>query len=381
MEAMNSPSKKLKRKWRACVGAGEAADGLRADWQNQFCMAARKCAFERARISGWNRLDARYSREIDALCDFLTDLNISPVARLNDNDACENLDSFARHVIARYGAKRAHSWRFEIPYNSKFVKHAQKLKRMDPDLSAGALITGGSPRRIMSERGGLSGGAPGGSKPDFIVIGGDQEYATRLRREIDEMNLDIPVHWDAVCETHSAEEGLRDAIALTRRYLAGDALSEPLDSMALASFSGLCGAGAYLIDNWGVQQPAAHAYRMLDALGDELVERGDGWALTRDMLGRMTALAWYEPDSPKEVLLKGMRPYSRMMIETLDSGNGWAYSVWRRMGMPDSLARHQVQALRQAAQNTCVSWSRTNEDGIFSLELPRAESIVLIKEQ
>jgi hypothetical protein len=382
---MNAPGGKLRRKWRACVGAGEAADGLRADWQNQFSMAARNCAFERARISGWNRLDARSTREIDALCDFLADLNVSPVARLDAPDACDNLDSFARHIIARYGVKRARAWRFEIPQNSRYSKHAQSLKRMDSGLCAGALITAGPPRRLIGERGGLASAlsscAASGSKPDFIVISGVPENASRVGQEIGELDTGIPVHWDAVCEAHSPKNGLSDAIALARRYLSGERPLDSLDSMALASFSGLCGAGAYLIDGWGVQQPAAHAYRMMDALGDELASRGPNWILTRDMLGRMSALAWYEPGAPGSVAFEGMRPYSRVMIETLDRDNGWAYTVWLKMGMPESLSRRQVQALRQAAQNTRVSWSRTDEDGRFTFETPASESIALVKEQ
>jgi hypothetical protein len=366
------------------VGAGEATDGLRADWQNQFSMAARNCAFERARISGWDRLDARFTREIDALCDFLADLNISPVARLSASEPCENLDTFARHVIARYGAKRARQWRFEIPHNSRFVRYAQTLKRMDPDLCAGALVTAG-PRRLLGDRGGLSAALashpPAGPKPDFIVVSGAPGGASRSGLDVGELDTGLPVHWDAVCEEHAPRDGLADAIALARRYLGGGRALESLDSMALASFSGLCGAGAYMIDGWGVQQPAAHAYRMMDALGDELAAQGPNWVLTRDMLGRMIALAWYEPDAPGNAVFDGMRPYSRVMVETLDAGHGWAYPVWRQMGTPESLSRHQVQALRQAAQGTRVSWSRTNEEGQFLFETPASESIVLVKEQ
>jgi hypothetical protein len=228
------------------------------------------------------------------------------------------------------------------------------------------------------------------SRPDFISISGSAENASRLQREIREtlqadpasnaLKSPIPLHWDSVCEPHSAEEGLRDAITLTRQYLADDVLGESLDSMALASFSD-CGTGAYLVDTWGVQQPSSHAYRMMDALGDEMIAAGSNWILTRDMLGRMIALAWYDPDAPANLTIDCMRPYSRVMIETIDRSHGWAYNTWRQMGMPESLTRCQVQALRQAALNTCVAWSRTNEEGSFTLTLPSLESLILVKEQ
>ncbi|GHU73099.1 hypothetical protein AGMMS49992_10620 [Clostridia bacterium] len=371
---VRSRSAPLPKKWRACVGAGEALDGLRADWQRQFSMAVRNSAFEHARLSGWRQLDARCSREIDALCDFLSDHNISPVMRLDAREtgdsSSEGLDTFARHVIARYGANRTHKWRFEIPFNRRFASRTDALKHVDPGLNVGALISAEKLRKspIDSRE----------TPSDFIVISGETDSAARVSKLLDALDPSIPVHWDGIRKAHTAADGLKDAIALTQRFMASDS---QFDSMALASFSGLCGAGAYLIDDWGVAQPTAHAYRMMDTLGGEEIARGPSWIITRDAQDRVVALAWYDPAAPTLLDIANMRPYTRIMLETVDRDHGWAFPVWQQMGHPESLARHQVQALRQASQMTCVAWARTNETGSFKLELPRTESIILLKEQ
>jgi hypothetical protein len=359
----------LKKKWRACVGAGSAVKGLRADWQRQFGMAIQQCGFERARLGGWNLLDREDVREADALCDFLTDLTIAPIVRLDAHDGSEDLEAFARHAIARYGARRAHTWRFEIPLNDEFEKRARTLKSTDAELNVGALTT---PSQLG--KGELPADA------DCVVLAGspDESSLSHIRDKLGELSESLSVHWDGVASAHPIEKGLRDAVLLTKQHLSGGL---PVDSLSLVSFSGICGAGAYLVDGWGVRQPSGHAHRMMDALGDEEIERGGGYIITRDEQGSVRALAWTDASNPDEVEIAGFAPHSKLMIETLDGEHGWAYPTWRQMGCPKLLGRYQAQALRQAALRTDVTWARADEHGRFRWKLPKTEdSIILLKE-
>jgi len=349
------------------VGAGSAAKGLRADWQRQLGMAVQQCGFERARIHGWHMLDLADEKETDALCDFLTDLGIAPIVRLDDRGKSENLESFSRHIIARYGARRAHKWRFEIPMNKSFEPRATHLKNTDRSLSVG-VVTSASKL-----------GRPPPAADSVVVAGvADDDELKRVRDTLDALEVEKTVHWDGVSSVHAPENGLSDAIALTRRYLSGGL---PVDSLSLVSFSGMCGAGAYLVDDWGVRQPSGHACRMMDTLGAEELDRGRGYIITRDGQGCARALAWTDADGGDEIELAGMPPCARFMIETLDAAHGWAYPVWRQMGCPKSLSRYQAQALRQAALRTGVEWVRADGDGRLRLRGPVDEDrIVLVKE-
>ena len=359
----------LKKKWRACVGAGSAQKGLRADWQRQFGVAVAQCGFERARLSGWNKLNRRDAKETDALCDFLTDLSISPIVRLDAKDAAEDLESFARHAIARYGAKRIHNWRFEIPLNDNFAKRADALKSADAYICVSAVTT---LSRLAKD------GVP--RRADSVVLQGppDDKALAKISCVLESLDDNISTHWDGVSASHRMEDGVRDAVRMTRRHLSA---GFPLDSLSLVSFSGICGEGAYLVDDCGVRQPSGHAYRMMETLGDEEIGRGKGYIVTRGKNGCIRALAWTDPLSPNELSIAGLTPGSKLMIETLDADHGWAYPTWRQMGSPGSLTRYQAQALKQAALRTDVKWVKADDEGKLRWKLPTGEdAIVLLRE-
>jgi len=131
--------------------------------------------------------------------------------------------------------------------------------------------------------------------------------------------------------------------------------------------------GFGLINFQGIPKPSFHAYRMLHALGDEVLATAPGVIATRHKTdGRITALAYHYPaempltvpggsrsvaartertGTPVEfsLNLSGLRPGARMLLETLDAGHGNALAAWQALGSPQTPSREQTAALRAAA--------------------------------
>ena len=161
-----------------------------------------------------------------------------------------------------------------------------------------------------------------------------------------------------------------------------------------------------LINYQEIVKPAFHAYRMMNELGDELVERTDGAIVTRDKAsGRVTALAYNYPPEEKialpetktleeadaidgsgsaramEVHLRGLVPGAAFSIETLDRKHGSAVAVWEAMGKPEPPNVEQTKALREAAWATKKEVVRADSAG--NLDLQRSIdpwSLVLVKQ-
>lgn len=137
--------------WRRCVGAGRAAEGLRADWQRQLKFIKAQCGFEYLRMHGLLGDDMGVYREdaagqaqfnwqyIDEVYDFLLGIGIKPFVELG---FCPNslasgtetifwwkgnvtppkdiskwqalIGALIRHFIDRYGEAEVASWYFEV---------------------------------------------------------------------------------------------------------------------------------------------------------------------------------------------------------------------------------------------------------------------------
>jgi xylan 1,4-beta-xylosidase len=164
--------------------------------------------------------------------------------------------------------------------------------------------------------------------------------------------------------------------------------------------------GFGLINYQEIVKPAFHAYRMLNSLGDELVERTDGAIVTRDKSsGKIAALAYNYPAEVKialplsdtlaeadaldasgsartfELHLRGLKPGASVLIETLDRDHGDAVVVWESMGKPEPPSREQTEALRKAAWDTRKEVVRSDDAGNLTLECRIAPwSLVLVKE-
>lgn len=153
--------------------------------------------------------------------------------------------------------------------------------------------------------------------------------------------------------------------------------------------------GFGLVNYQGIVKPSFHAYRMLHALGDEVLSRRDGAIVTRhSRTGKVTALVYHYPSELRDSLSFGdqasadaiyrmgaardfkleltrLAPNSEFAVEQLDSDHGNAFQRWQELGSPQSLSRDQTKALRETATQLArssplradesgrLNWSRT----------------------
>jgi xylan 1,4-beta-xylosidase len=165
--------------------------------------------------------------------------------------------------------------------------------------------------------------------------------------------------------------------------------------------------GFGLINYQGIPKPAFHAYRMLNALGDEVIARGPAGIVSRhSSSGKITALAYLYPPEVRESLrsagsmeaakeveemghtmplsieLKNLPEGAEFSIETLDQSHGYALALYRSMGMPNPPTREQVAQLKQAAWGTMKETMRADDAGCLSIRRTIAPwSLVLIDQQ
>lgn len=153
----------------------------------------------------------------------------------------------------------------------------------------------------------------------------------------------------------------------------------------------------------GVPKPTFHAYRMLNALGDEVLARTDGAIVTRAS-GRVSALAYHYPaEEPRSVpasfddrtradataslgrprvlrlSVDNLAPGAQLEIEVLDGEHGNAIEAWRQLGEPAEPTREQTAAICRQAWRTGLSTVRA--DGALRLELVMQPwSVVLVRQ-
>jgi xylan 1,4-beta-xylosidase len=141
----------LNAAFKACVGAGRANEGLRADWQQQLAYVKKECGFKYIRMHGLLTDDmAVYSQDkdgnpmfnymyVDVLFDFLHSIGIKPFVELGfmpaalasgnktifwwrgnvtppkDYEKWETLiKNLVQHFTERYGEEEVKTWYFEV---------------------------------------------------------------------------------------------------------------------------------------------------------------------------------------------------------------------------------------------------------------------------
>lgn len=146
--------------------------------------------------------------------------------------------------------------------------------------------------------------------------------------------------------------------------------------------------GFGMINYQGIVKPAFHAYRMLHALGDEILKQNDGMIVTRhSKTKKITALLYHYPDDIKHVVkgsveglldkgvpkkfsisLDGLKPQVAISIEILDRNNGYAYKKWKEIGKPEPPTREQTKELKAAAFSTKKEKDKTDIKGNYRFE-------------
>jgi xylan 1,4-beta-xylosidase len=141
----------LNTSFKACVGAGRANEGLRADWQRQLRIVKNECGFDYIRFHGLLTDDMGVYKEdkagnpiynwqyLDELYDFLLSINVKPFVELGfmpnalasgnktvfwwkgnitqpkDTTKWKNLImALVKHWTERYGAAEVRTWYFEV---------------------------------------------------------------------------------------------------------------------------------------------------------------------------------------------------------------------------------------------------------------------------
>jgi xylan 1,4-beta-xylosidase len=185
----------LNTMFKACVGAGRANEGLRADWQRQLAFARRECGFNYIRMHGLFTDDMGVYREdqagkpeynwqyIDELYDFLQSIGMKPFVELGfmpqqlasgnhtifwwrgivdppkDYAKWEQfIRAFVLHLQERYGQDEVKTWYFEVwnepnlsgffagtqaDYFKLYAVTARAIKNVSPAFRVGGPATAG----------------------------------------------------------------------------------------------------------------------------------------------------------------------------------------------------------------------------------------------
>ena len=160
--------------------------------------------------------------------------------------------------------------------------------------------------------------------------------------------------------------------------------------------------GFGMINFQGLVKPSFHAYRMLNQLGDEKLYYNDPLFVSRfSKNGKITAIAFNYPKEYEEAVpsaknftnymsasskkvnfvLKGLRPKTIFLVETLDKEHGNIYDEYMSIGAPHSPTREETSYLKQKAWDTYKETIEVAEDGSLTLSRELSPwSCVLIKE-
>ena len=163
--------------------------------------------------------------------------------------------------------------------------------------------------------------------------------------------------------------------------------------------------GFGLINYQEIVKPAFHAYRMMNELGDELVQQSAGGVVTRKA-GKIVALAYNYPPEVKDSLpfsgslaaadkidatgsardftlnLSHLPPNARFEVETLDHDHGDAVAAWEAMGKPEPPTREQTLLLQKQAWATKKETIHADATGklTFKASLP-PWAVLVVRQQ
>jgi xylan 1,4-beta-xylosidase len=166
--------------------------------------------------------------------------------------------------------------------------------------------------------------------------------------------------------------------------------------------------GFGLINYQGIAKPSFHAYRMLHALGDEILYQDESSIVTRDSKTRkITALLYHYPSELKTAIqssvdvdsisdktleigtpcqislkLSGLPMLAAFQIETLDKEHGCALAAWKAMGSPEPPTRRQTEKLKSLAMATRKEDVRAGFNGVLTYRETLAPwTVVFIKQK
>lgn len=142
----------------------------------------------------------------------------------------------------------------------------------------------------------------------------------------------------------------------------------------------------------GVKKPTYHAYRMMEDLGDELLEKGEGYFFTKKG-ARLAANFYNYPDGYKDTVPMSIFPDQQIAIdcqrfeedraysfrvEGLNPGDTYtlktlckediAVTLWNEMGAPTEPTREQAAKLREQGEVLRETVFTVDADGVLALD-------------
>ncbi|MFI3169321.1 MAG: xylann 1,4-beta-xylosidase [Faecalibacterium sp.] len=149
----------------------------------------------------------------------------------------------------------------------------------------------------------------------------------------------------------------------------------------------------------GIAKPSHHAYRMLNALGEVEICRGEEYLVSKTSDGGAAILMYNyaeeEPltvpmsvypdtsvavatqsqgaDSEITLALSGLAPNAVLTLEIMDETHGTAVTEWLAMGAPDNLTRAQEKTLKEIADTLRTQEFTADANGALqaNITLPR----------
>lgn len=165
--------------------------------------------------------------------------------------------------------------------------------------------------------------------------------------------------------------------------------------------------GFGLITMQDIKKPTYHAYRFLNQLGNELIEKSKNFILTKNEYGKLKGIVYHYPDEMQTaipiaeyphhetaekyqkmgsslelgIMISGLTANSNFTLEMLDNKHGNATSLWKTMGYPKNLLPEQQKALSNYSDSLNIKSETSNKTGILKLHLVLEPwSIIFISE-
>jgi len=428
-------AKPLRHFWSAASDGGSASQALRATWQDQWHVAAAECGFTSVGLEGlFEPAVQTYRNEggqdrldfsaLDDLFDRLLAENTHPALRLDlpapvvaAGRVGPFVSRFVQHYEDRYGSPELRLWSFEIgppaagDYVGAYRSAAAAIKAADPQLRVGGPLPrlvgiAGVPVDFVTARYFPPVGAPA----DAIAIEIRRLKALVAAGGCPRAQLELTGGSSNAPAGDFVHDSLPAAAWILRNTLE---LGDAPDVVRYGTFSdqaegagaahGIFHGGPGLMNSEGVVKPAFHAYRYLNALGDELLTAAPGGIATRrKSSGRVVLLAYNVPaeqttawpvaadlaaadrlagqGAPRglSISLSGLRPGGQILIEVLDVNHGNASEAWERMGAPAEPTRPALAVLQSGAREMRLEYRQADELGRFAFTAALAPWAVLL---
>jgi xylan 1,4-beta-xylosidase len=334
----------------------------------------------------------------------------------------ELIQSFAEHLIARYGIEEVSKWYFEVwnepnidfwagvPKQATYFKlydsTAQALKRVSPRLRVGGPSTAQAAWVSDFIRHCVDAHVP----LDFVsthvyandsaqnVFGTDEKISRldmvvrAVRKVHDEVKAssrpELPIIFSEYNASYMNEVDVTDS-AFMGPWLAStiSRCDSLVDTLAYWSFSDVFEEqgvvkrpfyGGYgLMAAGNIPKAAYNAFALLHRLGSQRIEvNSDSVLATRRDDGTLALALWnYAPPGESgpsrefTLSLPGLDGMRQAIIYRVDPDHGSALEAWKAMGQPDFPTREQQDLLREAGRLPAPEFRILSQDGPASLSL------------